>query len=416
MGRFIINGGIPLRGEVAVSGAKNSALPLLAACLLTEEEVVLHNCPRIGDVFSMQGILEKLGAHVRFSGNAICVAAKEIETVAMPEKLSKKIRSSIFLLGSMLGRMRRAVFQYPGGCEIGARPIDQHLDALRKLGVEIEEEMDTIHCRTEALRGAHIRLSYPSVGATENAILAAMLAEGTTTIENAAREPEIVDLQNLLLAMGGKIRGAGNSRIVIEGVSRLHGAEHTCIPDRIEAGTFLAAAAVTRGELRLLSVNPGDIRGTIDVLRGAGARIREEEDSLWIRVGGRLEPFHLTTNPYPDFPTDMQAQMCVVAALCIGVSRITETVFENRMRHIDELKKAGAEAEVKGHSAYISGVYSLHPADFTATDLRGGAALVLAALAAQGQSTVSRIEYIDRGYEALEYKLSSLGADIRREC
>ncbi len=415
MGKFIINGGIPLRGEVEISGAKNSALPLLSACLLTKEEVILYNCPRIGDVFSMQGILESIGAKIRFSGNTISVCAKELQTVSMPEELSKKIRSSIFLLGSMVGRVHSAVFKYPGGCEIGARPIDQHLNALRQLGVQIREEEDNILCETTGLIGSRIRLAYPSVGATENAILAAMLAKGTSSIENAAREPEIVDLQNLLIAMGGKICGAGTSEITVEGTESLHGTEHTCIPDRIEAGTFLAAAAATRGDVLIKKINCDDMRNVFDVLEEAGAKITEGADSARIRVNGRLQPVNITTLPYPDFPTDMQAQMCALAALADGVSRITETVFENRMRHIPELCRAGAEIDIMGHSAYITGVYSLRPTDFVATDLRGGAALTIAALAAKGRSTVSKIDYIDRGYQGFDYKLAGLGADIRRE-
>ena len=415
MARFVVNGGIPLRGAVPISGAKNSALPLLSACLLTKEEVVLHNCPRISDVFHMQGILEMLGAKVQFFGNTLCVCAKDIHTSAMPEELSRKIRSSIFLLGSMLGRKREASFCFPGGCNIGARPIDQHLNALSRLGVEVEEREERIYCKAKKLQGTHLRLDYPSVGATENAMLAAVLAEGVTMIENAAREPEIQDLEDMLLSMGAKVRGAGNDTIVIEGVKKLHGTQHTCIPDRIEAGTFLVAAAVTQGEVVTQNVNPAHIESVLRVLEEAGTQVRRYETAVRIGVKGRLKPFCVTTLPYPAFPTDMQAQMCVVAALAKGVSRVTETVFENRMQHIPELKKAGVEASVFGHSAYITGSPVLLPGNFAAKDLRGGAALTLAALAAEGRSTVEHIELVDRGYEALEHKLTSLGADIRRE-
>lgn len=411
---YIIDGGRPLKGELKISGAKNAALPLLSACLLTGEETLIHNCPRIEDVFSMQSILESLGAKVQFSGNTVCVRADQLTTTEMPRLLSKKIRSSIFLLGSVLGRERRAQFHYPGGCEIGRRPVDQHLCALRRLGVDILEQDDDIICRADRLVGAHIRLPYPSVGATENAILAAVLAAGETVIEGAAREPEIEDLQKLLVAMGGKVAGAGTDTIVIEGVERLHGAEHTCMPDRIEAGTFLTAAAAGRGDLMLTGLCPAHIGTVSEILRQAGARIEMGEDFAHIQMSGRPRAFAVTTLPYPGFPTDMQAQMCSVAAVAQGISRVTETVFESRMKHAVELKKAGAEIAFYGKSAFISGVERLAPADYISADLRGGAALTIAALSAEGRSTVGRVDLIERGYENFDGKLASVGAKICR--
>lgn len=414
MAKFIVSGGQRLSGELEISGAKNAALPLLAACVLTDEEVILHNCPRIGDVFNMKEILVKLGARVRFSGNTVSVCAEQMNTSHMPEELSHKIRSSIFLLGSMIGRMRSARFFMPGGCEIGARPIDQHIHALEQLGVQVNEEAGTISCKADTLTGAQIRLEYPSVGATENAIFAAVLAKGESVIYNAAREPEIEDVQALLNAMGARVRGAGSSQIVIQGVGRLHGAEHACIPDRIEAGTFLAAACLTRGDLLVKRVFAEHIRSTMDVFEQAGALVAVQGDAVRLRLRSRIKPLHVITLPYPAFPTDMQAQMCAVAALGEGVSRITETVFENRMRHVPELMKMGADISLRGASAYITGVCSLQPARVYAHDLRGGAALTLAALSANGESVIEGAEHIDRGYEGFEHKLASLGADIRR--
>jgi UDP-N-acetylglucosamine 1-carboxyvinyltransferase len=414
MGSYIINGKQRLKGEIDVSGAKNAALPLLATALLSKEEVIIHNCPRIDDVFDMQEILSSLGIRVKFSGNTVSVLADNISTCAMPEELSHKIRSSIFLLGSMLGREKEAYFFSPGGCEIGSRPIDQHLNALKLLGADVKEVEGKIICKTKGLYGNDIKLSYPSVGATENAMLAAALADGVTTIENAAKEPEIEAVQNLINAMGGKVRGAGSSIIRIEGVKKMHGAEIRCIPDRIEAGTFLAAAAVTRGSISIKNTIPLHLKSVTDVLQRAGAKIRCYEDAISIDVDGHLKCFNITTQPYPDFPTDMQPQMCTVAAISEGVSRITETVFENRMRHILELVRAGADISLSGGSAYIMGVYSFKPNIYKATDLRGGAAMVLAALSVEGKSRINNIEHIERGYERLEHKISLLGGDMRR--
>ena len=416
MGRFIINGGIPLRGEAAVSGAKNSALPLLAACLLTEEEVVLHNCPRIGDVFSMQGILEKLGAHVRFSGNTICVAAKEIETVAMPEKLSKKIRSSIFLLGSMLGRMRRAVFQYPGGCEIGLRPIDLHLSGLRQLGVDVREEGGLIRCDGRHMRAGTVHFDYPSVGATENVMMAAALLKGRTVLSNVAREPEITDLQNFLNAMGARISGAGTHTVTVEGVDRLRGVSYCPMPDRIVAGTLLAAAAATGGDIRLTNVPCRDLYAVFTKMREMGCEIDEEESAVRLRAPQRLTAFQqLQTQPHPGFPTDMQAQMLALAAMAKGTSVVVENVFENRFAHAGDLNRMGANVLVNGRTAVVQGVDMLYGTHVTARDLRGGAALVIAGLAARGETLVERAELIDRGYERLEEMLGALGAEIRRD-
>ena len=396
MAEFIINGGLPLRGEATISGAKNAALPMLSAALLTEEDVILHDCPRIGDVYSMGALMEYLGAGVRFFGNTMEISAKKLSVSSMPDQLSKKMRSSIFLLGSLISRAGQAEFSFPGGCEIGARPIDQHLSALERLGVRVAEEDGRISCVSEGLRGAVIRLAYPSVGATENIMLAAALAQGESVIRNAAREPEIEDLQNLLLKMGAHIRGAGTDEIYIEGVKRLHGAEHTCIPDRIEAGTFMAAAAATRGEVYLRGARSEHMLSTINALERGGMRFTCDAGGILAKAPVRMRGYNAVTMPYPELPTDMQPQLCAAAVTADGESRIAETVFESRMKHVAQLCAAGGNIEIKNRSAHIHGVFALAPYDYTALDLRGGAAFVIAALGAYGRSTVADIDHIDR--------------------
>lgn len=412
MNSYIIDGGHTLSGEVTVSGAKNAALPLIAAALLSKEEVILHNCPRIQDVRAMIGILQKLGAEADFSGNTLRICADQLRTHMMPEELSHKIRSSFFMLGSVLGRLKMATFTYPGGCAIGKRPVDIHLNSLKKMGVTIREQDSLIHCTCRALRGNRITLPYPSVGATENTMLAAVLAEGETVLYNAAREPEIVDLMEMLCSMGARIEGAGTSCIRIKGVKSLHGTEYTCMPDRIEAGTFLCAVAATGGSIHLKGCDPTHISVLSDMLSLSGASVRSSQRGLFLSVSGRLKGYSATTLPYPAFPTDLQPQLCAAACYAKGMSRITETVFENRMRHVEQLNRAGAKISLIGQSAYIEGVRSLRPMEYHAEDLRGGAAFLIAALATPGRSIVTGRNFVERGYEDLPQKIRSLGGRI----
>ena len=414
MSDFIVNGMNRLCGEVRISGGKNAVLPLLAATLLTRDEIVIRNCPNISDVSDMTDILSALGADISREGDAIVVRAEDIETTCMPEELSHKIRSSIFLLGSMLARKKEACFFPPGGCEIGRRPIDQHMHALRVMGAEAVWRDEKLFCNTKGLRGGVIDLRFPSVGATENALLAAVLAKGVTVINGAAREPEISCLAHMLRSMGAKIQGDGTGCIVIEGVQKMHGTEFFCIPDRIEACTFLAAAAATRGCITVTGTRPESYGCVTDILERAGASVRVYGDAAGIRMDQRASAFTLSTAPYPGFPTDMQAQMCALACTAKGTSHITETVFENRLRHASELKKTGACIKKEENSLYITGEERLAPARFSATDLRSGAALVILALFCDGQSSVSGTGFIDRGYENFENKLKALGADIKR--
>lgn len=411
---FIINGCRKLCGEAEISGAKNAALPLMAASVLTEGEVVLHCVPRITDVTDMKDILRSIGAEAELQGNTMVIRAGNISACAMPEELSHKIRSSIFMLGSMLGRKREVCFCMPGGCEIGARPIDMHIRALAALGVDTEQRDGRIYCRTKGLKGAEIALKYPSVGATENVMLAAVCAEGVTVIRNAAREPEIVCLAEMLRSMGAVIYGEGTGVIYIKGVQKLHGTEFTCIPDRIEAGTFLCAAAAAGGEIALRGVITEHLLPLVNILRESGCGIERRGDVLCCKAEGRMKAFSLETAPHPGFPTDLQSQMCALACTCRGVSRICETVFENRLHHLEMLAAAGAEIARTEDAALIRGTGRLKAMDYTAHDLRGGAAFIIAALATEGKSTVRETHFIDRGYERPEEKLRRLGADIIR--
>lgn len=414
MAHYEIVGATPLRGEISVSGAKNAALPLLSACLLTQDEVVIENCPRIGDVYSMLALLRHLGVRCEFTGNTVCLCAASLSKERIPKELFHQIRSSVFLVGSLLSRTGRAELFRPGGCDIGARPVDQHLEALSQLGGRIEHTEDAIILTGAPLTGAKISLRFPSVGATENAMLAAALANGATTIHGAAREPEIVCLEGLLRAMGAKVYGAGSDTIFIEGAQKLHGAHYACIPDRIEAGTFLLAAAATNGKVSLRRCEPAHIEPLIRILSEAGGSFYWSSDALTFQSPHRLAPVTVKTGPYPLFATDLQAPLCAAACRFDGVSDITETIFENRMRHIPELRKTGARIQLLENTARIAGTQTLLCADFRAADLRAGAAVTLAALAAEGKSTVRGISLIERGYEDFPQKLSSLGASIRR--
>ena len=414
MEKFVIEGGRPLYGEIEIQSAKNAVLPLLAASVLTEERIVIHNCPRITDVLNMAQILEELGCRTSFTDGALTVDPSDAANHEIPAALAKELRSSVFMLGSVLSRFGRARIAYPGGCDIGLRPIDLHLGGLRRLGVRIEEEGGYINCTCGKMRGADIVLGCPSVGATENIMLAAVKAEGTTVIRNAAKEPEIADLQNFVNRMGGRISGGGSSTVVVEGVKSLRGAEYTPVSDRIEAGTFLIASAMCGGELVLKNARAENLSALLDKLREISCKIHAIDDKIYIKSGARFSPKLIETSPYPGFPTDLQAPMTALACICGGSTVVVENLFETRFKHVPELIRMGADITVRGRSAFVRGVPRLHGADVCAGDLRGGAALALAAISAEGRSTVTDLRHIDRGYSEFEYKLRGAGARIRR--
>ena len=415
MEAFVVEGGVALRGEARVDSAKNAVLPILAAAVLTPEEIVLHNVPDITDVGHMAAILTMLGCRVERSGRDMTVDCGGIHSWEMPDQLSKQIRSSIFLLGPILARFRKATVTFPGGCEIGLRPIDLHLSGLRQLGVEISEEGGLIHCDGRDMHAGEVHFDYPSVGATENVMMAAVLLPGTTVIHNPAREPEIADLQAFINAMGGKIRGAGTHYIAVEGVERLHGTAWTPMADRIVAGTLLAAAAITGGEITLTNAPESDMVAVTAKLREMGCRLEERPGWIHLRAPKRLTAFaQLQTQPHPGFPTDMQVQMLALLSTAEGMGVITENVFENRFTHAGDLNRMGAHILCTGRTAVVRGVPELYGAHVTARDLRGGAALVLAGLRARGETLVDHAELIDRGYDHLERQLSRLGGKVRR--
>lgn len=416
MERFRVEGGHRLAGEVRVHCAKNAVLPILAGAILADDPTTLLDCPDIADVNNMVRILQTLGCKVSAQGAALRVDASSIQSDTMPEGLSKRLRSSVFMMGALLGRLRRAVVPYPGGCEIGQRPIDLHLAGLTALGVDIREEGGLVVCDGARMRGGEVHLDYPSVGATENVMMAAARIPGRTVIYNAAREPEIADLQRFLNACGARIAGAGSATIEIEGVRRMHGATYRPMPDRIEAGTLLAAAAATGGEVELTDAPVEELGAVIAKLREMGCRIETGAGHVTFVAPQRLDsPGQVITLPYPGFPTDMQAQMLALTCCARGTSIITETVFENRFTHVGDLRRMGANIVVKDRTAIVRGVRSLHGARVYARDLRGGAALLIAGLAARGETVVEGAEIVDRGYERLEQMLSGLGAQIRRE-
>ncbi len=415
MDKYIINGGEKLYGSVEIQSAKNTVLPLLAASVLTDEPVKLRRVPVINDVENMMRILTEVGCQIKRQKDGAVIDSSNAASHEIPMQLTKELRSSVFMLGSVLTRFHRAKISYPGGCDIGLRPIDLHLSGLKRLGVEIIEKDGFIHCEANRLKGAEILLDFPSVGATENIILAAVKAEGTTIIRNAAKEPEIVDLQGFLNAMGGKVRGAGGGTVVVEGVSHLHGVEYTPIGDRIEAGTYLIAAAACGGEVETRGVPPENIAALLHKLRENGCKIHIKSDKIIVTSSGRLKAVDLVeTMPFPGFPTDMQAQYASLCCTAKGATLIVENLFETRYRYAAELKRMGADITVRDRTALIRGVEKLHAAEVVANDLRGGAALVLACLNAEGQSTVSNLFHVDRGYGDFEGKLRKLGAKIRR--
>ncbi len=413
--RLVIDGGVPLRGEVRISAAKNAALPLLAASLLSEAPIVLENVPRLADVTTICELLGRIGSEVRQEDGRMVVRTPRLESLEAPYDLVSTMRASVLVLGPLVARAGKARVALPGGCAIGVRPIDLHLKGLERLGAEIQLSQGYVEARAARLKGARIVFDLVTVTGTENLMMAATLAEGTTILENAAREPEVPDLARLLNAMGAKIQGAGTERIEIEGVRDLGGARHRIIPDRVEAGTFLVAGAITRGDVTVRDVVPDHLTAVLDKLEGAGAGLEIGADRVRIRSEGRPRPTDIVTNPFPGFATDMQAQMMALLGLADGSSVITETIFENRFMHAAELRRLGASVEIDGHRAVIRGVEAYQGAPVMATDLRASASLVLAGLAAAGTTEVSRVYHLDRGYEAIESKLVGLGARIRRE-
>jgi UDP-N-acetylglucosamine 1-carboxyvinyltransferase len=414
MDKLVIEGGARLAGAIPVSGAKNAALPILCASLLTADALKLYNVPQLNDVHTMRTLLGQMGVAQDASATALTLHAARIDWPLAPYELVKTMRASILALGPLLARCGEARVSLPGGCAIGLRPVDQHVKALQAMGADIDLEHGYIAARAKRLKGTRHRFDLVTVTGTENLMMAATLAEGRTVIEQAAREPEVADLARCLVAMGAHIEGAGTDRIVIDGVEALAGAEHRIMADRIEAGTFAAAATATGGDVTLEGVCTDALDAVIEKLRAAGAQIDVARDTLRVRRARALTPIQLRTAPYPGFPTDMQAQMMAVAAVADGTSVMTETIFENRMMHVQELKRLGADIEVEGNTAIVRGVPRLTAATVMATDLRASACLVIAGLVAQGETTIDRIYHLDRGYERIEQKLSALGANIRR--
>jgi UDP-N-acetylglucosamine 1-carboxyvinyltransferase len=410
-----LRGGRPLEGEARVSGAKNAALPIMCASLLTEQPLVLTNVPSLMDVRTMAKLLAQMGVQAEPPADGRCsLRASEVKNPEAPYDLVKTMRASVMVLGPLLARCGRARVSLPGGCAIGARPVDQHVKALRALGATIEIEQGYMDARAERLRGAHIVFDLVTVTGTENLLLAATLAEGTTVLENAAREPEVVDLARCLTAMGARIEGAGSSVIRIAGVRSLSGTEHRVMPDRIETGTLLAAAAAAGGRVRLLGAAVATLDAILEKLREAGARIATADGSIEIEMAERPKSVSVRTAPYPGFATDMQAQLMALDCVAQGTGVITETIFENRFMHALELQRLGADIAIQGHTAVVKGVEQLRGARVMATDLRASASLVIAGLAARGETLVDRIYHLDRGYDSLERKLAALGADIER--
>ena len=416
MDKILIHGGNPLSGSIKISGSKNSALPILAATLLTRENCTIRRVPDLSDTHYMLQILAHLGAQVERASGTVSVTADKVESIA-PYEVVRKMRASVCVIGPLLGRCKEATVSLPGGCIIGDRPIDLHLKGFEALGAAVRVEGGNVKVFAPKLNGAVINLRGkfgPTVLGTDNVMMAAVLAEGTTVIEGAAQEPEVVDLANFLNKMGAKIEGAGTRRMIIEGVKELHGAEHDVIPDRIEAGTFLVAGAMCGKGITIKRVDPEHVKGTTDALSSCGFKIESEADWISIAPNGSTTPVELATEPYPGFPTDMQAQMCALLSTTDGISVITENIFPQRYMHVAELKRMGAHVDLEGSTAVIKGVDRLFGAPVMASDLRASAALVLAGLKAEGTTEVSRVYHIDRGYEHLDEKLSELGAHIER--
>ena len=415
MSRLLIQGGNRLAGEVTIQGAKNSVLPVLAATILTGGEVELRRCPRLRDVEASIRILQALGCRAAWQGDNLAVDTSRMSGCAIPDALMREMRSSAIFLGAILARCGQAELCYPGGCELGPRPIDLHISGLRALGAEIDDTGGTLHCKAQKLTGREIVLGFPSVGATENLMLAACGAEGVTVLSNAAREPEIEDLQNFLNTCGGEVTGGGTSTVVIRGGRPLHGGTYTVIPDRIAAATYLCAAASAGGDIFLRGAREAHLSTVTATLREAGCAINGDSGGIACRCAGRLNaPRPIRTAPYPGFPTDAQAIVMAALLRCRGAAVFEENLFSSRYRHVDELARMGADIRTSGRVAVVLGVERLHGAAVRSTDLRGGAALCVAALTAEGETVVSDIAHIDRGYQSLEQDLTALGAEIRR--
>ncbi|MBO8138127.1 MAG: UDP-N-acetylglucosamine 1-carboxyvinyltransferase [Desulfotomaculum sp.] len=414
MDKLVVRGGNKLEGNICVSGAKNAVLPIIAASLLTTEECRIKDIPGLTDVYTIGEVLKSLGAEIKMQDGTMLVRAGQIKSFEAPYHYVRRMRASFLVMGPLLARTGRAKISLPGGCAIGTRPIDLHLKGFNALGAEIKYGRGCIEAEAERLTGSRVYLDFPSVGATENIMMAAALAEGETVIENAAEEPEIVDLANFLSSMGAKIKGAGTKVIRIEGVEKLSGTAHAVIPDRIEAGTYMVAAAITGGDVLVENVIADHLKPVIAKLREAGVEVLEGERGIRVKGGGELKGVDIKTMPYPGFPTDMQAQMMALMTAARGISLITETVFENRFMHVNELKRMGAKIKIEGHTAIVNGPCRLQGAQVKATDLRAGAALIIAGLAAEGETEVGNVNHIDRGYYKIEEKLQALGADIKR--
>ena len=416
MDKLIINGGVPLEGEIRISGAKNAALPILAATLLADGPVKIGNIPHLHDITTTMELLGRMGVELVVDERMnIEVDCATIRDLFVPYELVKSMRASILVLGPMLARFGKAVVSLPGGCAIGSRPVNLHIEGLTKMGADISVEGGYIHAKAPRLKATHLVMDLVTVTGTENLMMAATLAEGTTLIENAAREPEVVDLAGCLNAMGAKIRGAGSDTITVEGVERLNGARYDVLPDRIESGTYLVAAAITGGRVRIKDTRPHMLEAVIEKLREAGAEVTAGDQ--WVDLdmrGCRPRAINIRTSPYPAFPTDMQAQFTALNVVAEGAATISETVFENRFMHVHELQRMGADIQLAGNTAVTRGVERLTAAPVMATDLRASASLVLAGLVAEGDTTVDRIYHIDRGYESIEEKLAKLGARIWR--
>jgi UDP-N-acetylglucosamine 1-carboxyvinyltransferase len=414
MQKLAIQGGARLNGEVRISGAKNAALPIMCASLLSADDLHLSNLPDMHDVATMEKLLQQMGVRVAAVARGAIFNAGHVDKLEAPYDMVKTMRAAILVLGPLLTRFGEARVSLPGGCAIGSRPVDLHIKGLQAMGAEIHIEHGYIHATAKRLQGARICFDLVSVTGTENLMMAAALADGVTTLENAAREPEVVDLAHCLIAMGAKISGAGSDTITIQGVSSLHGAHHRVMPDRIESGTFLVAAAATGGKITLSEARADILENVLDKLREAGARIEVSGNHITLEMLRRPTPVNLRTAPYPAFPTDMQAQFMALNTIADGSAVVVETIFENRFMHVQELRRLGAQIEVEGNTAIVRGCAQLEGATIMATDLRASACLVIAGLVAQGETIVDRIYHLDRGYEHIEAKLSALGAQIRR--
>lgn len=414
MDKLLINGGNRLAGEIPISGAKNAALPILCAGLLTADTVHLSNVPHLQDVATMLKLLGQMGLRIEQDGDTVALNGRAVDKLEAPYEMVKTMRASILVLGPLVARFGEAKVSLPGGCAIGSRPVDQHIKGLQAMGAEITIEAGYIHARAKKLKGTRVVTDMITVTGTENLLMAATLADGETVLENAAREPEVGDLANLLVAMGARIEGIGTDRLVVQGVSQLHGASHAVIADRIETGTFLCAVAAAGGDVTLTKVRSGILDVALDKLREAGVIITSGEDWIRVQMAARPKAVSFRTTEYPGFPTDMQAQFMALNSIAEGNSQVTETIFENRFMHVQELNRLGASIGIEGHTAIIQGVEKLVGAPVMATDLRASASLVIAALAAQGETLIDRIYHLDRGYDRMEAKLSAVGADIRR--